>query len=918
MLTTNISRDVQACMEYYQQGLSLDDYYRNDQVKAFYNGKLAERLGLKDVEVTKENFSSLLHGIDPKSGERLRIRDIQNPRVGFDFTVNANKSISLIYSITKDPAILSALHHANTQMMKEIESYAQYQQSSETQRFYKYSKEILFSSYFHRNSRPTEFKDKNGKTIYAPDPHLHIHNFINAHTWNEDKKRFQALELGDAVYRRLPYFEKVFHSHLSHQIRMAGYQIERSENGFFELTGLSRATLEKFSNRTRAIEKFAKKNNITDPKIKGELGAKLRNSKTKTTIKEKELYDHWMSRLSPEELRAIHTLKGRTFERPKPLSLKDCVDKAISHHLEREAAAPTERIIATALTYGYGLYIPEDIRREINSRGTILQHEIEGMTYMTTEQMRLSEEKLITLATNGKGKYPALNPHYEPKDWFNNQQRNAVKTILSSASTDRTTILRGRAGVGKSTSLKAIAEGAALAGKSTYAASPTTQAAKLLSDDGFEATTVAALLHSQKLQERLRGQVLLLDEAGQCPLKDMSKVLSLSEKLDFRCVLSGDTRQHSPIGQDALSVLENQSKVESVTINQIMRQKSEAYKSAIQKLAVGRTREGFNDLDKKMNAIKEIPDHDKRINQIADDYIGSISKGRSAMIVSPTNFERSQISEVVRQKLKEKKQIKGKERILDQLINLSYTQSQKQDLVNYSENMVVKFSKNQKGGFKSGSHWEVLPLKKHGEVSVRNLKTGQVSKLPLENTKHLDVFSKAKAPLAKGDLIRLTQNIRTQGTKLNNGNHYTVKQLSKNGILLDNNKIIPNDTYHWTHGHVSTSHSAQSQTKDDVFISMSDRSFAAVNEQTLYVAASRGKYNASIYTSNKDDLKRAVVRSGTRVSAREVAEGHERRLLQQKQQAHHRAMNEKTKENERLQQREKTTSRGISKELSRH
>ncbi|MFY0689078.1 MAG: relaxase domain-containing protein [Cyclobacteriaceae bacterium] len=913
MLTNNISRDRISALQYYQQGLSLDDYYRSDQVDAVYKGKLAERLGLAGAEVSDDNFSALLSGV--VSGEKLRVRDLEQARVGYDFTANCQKSISLVYSITHDPAILEALQHANAQMMAEIEAYSQYQQNTETQRVYKYSGELVYSSYLHRATRPNLVKDSNGKSVLAPDPHLHVHNFVNAHTWNADKQRYQALELGDAVYRRLPYFEKVFHAHLAHGLQQAGYQIQRTENGFYELAGVSRSVLERFSNRTLAINDFADKHKITDPKVKGELGAKLRNAKSKASIKEKELFDHWLSRLSAEELSGIEHLKGKAFDRPEPLSLAACVDRAVSHHLEREAAAPYERVVSTALTYGYGSYLPDDVKNEISSREDILHHEIEGMEYITSEEMRVAEEKLIEMASSGKGKFPALNAEYIPKpEFLNQQQKHAISSILSTS--DRTIILRGLAGTGKSTLLKSVADGVQQSGKSLYAACPSTQAVKVLEEDGFEATTVAALLHSQKLQERLRNQVLVLDEAGQCPLKDMSKVLALSEKLGFRCVLSGDTRQHAPVGQDALKILETQSKVPLVTVNKIQRQKPEVFKAAVQKMATGRTLEGLNDLEKRMDAIREIPDHEERINKLADDYIDSVSKGRSGIIISPMNFEGAQINEIVRGKLKEKGVVKGKDREVDQLHGLSYTDSQKRDLVNYSENMVLRFSKNQKG-FRAGSHWQVLPVKNHKEVSLQDLKTGKVSQLPVSSAQHFEVYQKAKAPLAQGDLIRLTQNVRVEGKKLNNGNTYTVQKLSKKGITLDNGKTIPNDVYHWKHGHVFTSHSAQSKTKNDVFISMSDRSFAAVNEQSLYVAASRGQYNATIYTSSKDDLKRYVARSGVRVSAREVAEGHEQRVLQQKRQAHHRVLTEKQREHGRIQEQQKTASRSISKEFTR-
>lgn len=915
MLTTHIARDPSAALEYYQQGLSLDDYYRSGKVKAFFQGELAQRLGLKGTVVTDKMFASLLHNIDPVTGEKLRVRDRENARCGYDFCISVPKSVSVAYTFKKDKVIMEAIHSANKQMMKAVEAYAQIQENGE-RRVYKYSKEMLFSSYLHSTTRPSEYM-LGDELVLAPDMNYHIHNFIHSVSWNEEKQRFQALELGDGVYRRLPYFEKLFHAHLAFELQRAGYQIERRENGFFELAGISRSVVDRFSNRTKSIEKFAVEKGISDPKVKGELGAKLRLSKGDATVPEDQLVDHWASRLTSQELKTIRGLKRKIFIEPRTLSVTECVDRAISHHLEREAAAPKERVLATAMTYGYGPYLPDEYRRELEARDNILEHEIQGMSYITSMELYQAENKLIGLAASGKGMHPALNPHYQPvPGHLNTQQICAVQAILNS--TDRTLILRGSAGVGKSYLLKSVADGVVMAGKSLFAVTPSTQAAKVLSDEGFEATTVAALLHNPKLQEQLRNQVLLLDEAGLCGLKDMSEVLSLSKKLGFRCVLSGDTRQHAPVQHEALSILEKQAQVQTVTVNKIMRQKPEAYRAAIQKLAVGRTLEGFNDLDKKLGAIKEEGDHEKRLNQISDDYIASIARGRSALIVSPTNHEGSLINEMVRSKLKALGKLSGKERNFERLVNLSYTESQKRDLINYSKGMVVRFSKNQKGGLYAGSHWEILPVKNGKDISIRELKTGRTAKLPFEQVKHMEVFRKTTSSLASGDLIRLTQNVKTEGKKLNNGNTYQVEGFTRNGIRLNNGKVIPDDTYHWKHGYTETSHSSQGKTKDDVLISMSDLSFAAVSEKTLYVSASRGKYSATIYTSSRDDLRRAVARSGTRVTAREVAQGHEQRLLKQKQQAHHRAMNEKIKEHGRIHRKEKTVARSISQKPARH
>ncbi|MFY0601666.1 MAG: relaxase domain-containing protein [Cyclobacteriaceae bacterium] len=916
MLTSNVwsGSGISACLGYYNH-LSQEEqelgYYRSQEQGDTLKGKIAERLTISGKTLDDKIFSDLLHGI--YEGHKLRVRDVEGAKVGIDITVSVPKSISIVYEFTKDPVIKQAMLEANTEMMTALEAYAQYQNNSQTQRNYVYSGELLRCEFLHSKSRPSRVK-VGEKTVIGPSMNYHIHNFLFTTTYNKEKQRLQALEAGE-IFRRLPYFEKCFHAHLSKSLREAGYQIEHTRYGY-ELAGISNSVIERFSNRTAEIEQYALENNITDPKAKGEIGAKLRLSKKASTIKEEDLLDHWKSRLSSEELANIYALKGRTFDLPEPLSIEQVVERSLSHHLEREAAAQLPRVMATALSYSYGHYLPQDIRDEINKRENLVFHEIQGMDYLTSRELIQAEEKLISLSTEGKGRLPALHPSYEvQKDFLNEQQVKVVEAFLSS--TDRLMILKGRAGTGKSTTLNAIKKAAGLVGKSTYAASPTTQAANVLISDGIEATTVAALLHSPELQERLQNQILILDEAGLTGLHDLNAVLQLSKERNFRLLMSGDTRQHSPISHEALSILERDAQVKTVTLNKIMRQKPDAYKAAISKLATPRrTLEGYMDLDKKLDAIKEEPDHDKRLNQLTDEYIGSISQGRSALIVSPTNYEGDLINQLCRNKLKEKGRITGKDHVIDRLVNCSFTEAEKQRISNYSEGMMVRMSRNQKGGLWAGNHYEVMPRKDNKSVQVRDQKSGKTYDLPTAAPKHFEVFQKTQSPLAKGDLIRLTQNTKAlQGNKLSNGSTHRIEAIHKNNIKLDNGKTVPKDFYHWKPGYAETSHSSQGKTTDDVFISMSDLSMAAVNEQTLYVSASRGRHSVSIYTSSKEDLKKAVARSATRVTAREVAAGHDLRVLRQKQQVHNQALNEKKIANERIHETRQRTPGELSKEL---
>lgn len=883
MLGIHKSYNGEAATIYFKEGLSREGrYYLNDTLNVVWHGKTAQYLGLHGKEISSEDFSALVHNKNPKTGKRLTVRDAQNRRAGFDLTFSAVKSVSVVHALTKDENILKAHKKAYQAAMSEIEQNMQTQANIGDERFYEATGNIIYGAFDHFTSRPCEVTKKD-KTLYISDPQLHTHCYMPNVTWNPHKQRYQALEIGN-IHRLAPYYEAVYHAHLSHELKKAGYTIKRTAERY-EIQGITPEIIQKFSNRSELIEQVAAEKGVTDPVKKAELGVTTRHSKAKA-VSEKELYSYWQERLSPNELAALHQLKEKTFATPPPITVKEAVDQALAHFLERNSVVQEKRLLAYALTLGYGQLLPKDVAQELHTRDTILRSKQDTVSYITTREMVWEENKLINDTVAGKGMFPALHPEYQPKQVFLNEgQRKAIATLLTSK--DQFTLLKGAAGVGKTSLLTEVRDAVSEVDKSLFAFAPSSQAVSVLNKEGFEAHTIAALLHNPKLQEQLYNNVLLVDEAGMCGVKTLSQIVALAKKYEARCVLSGDTRQHSsPEYGDAMRLLETHAGLRTATIQKIMRQKPVAYKAAVQQLAQGKTIEGYHMLDK-MNAIKEIPEHEERLHKIASDYVQSVTNNRSALIVSPTNYEGRLLNQAVREQLKAKGSIQGKEKQFEILQNLSFTEAQKKDAVNYESGQIVRFVKNQKGGFKAGNHYEVI-VGNNREMRLKDMQSGQTFPLPCQTPEQYQVYQRSQAFLAKGDSIRLTNNNKTlEGTKVTNGSTYEVKGFSKDGIQLTNGKTLSNDIRHWKYAYADTSHAAQGKTCQDVFISMSDLSFSATNQASLYVAASRAKQSVTIYTSDKEELKKAVTKSAERMTAMEVAKQHTPSIINKRMQRQH-------------------------------
>jgi hypothetical protein len=95
--------------------------------------------------------------------------------------------------------------------------------------------------------------------------------------------------------------------------------------------------------------------------------------------------------------------------------------------------------------------------------------------------------------------------------------------------------------------------------------------------------------------------------------------------------------------------------------------------------------------------------------------------------------------------------------------------------------------------------------------------------------------------------------------------------------IVDKGWVIAKDFGHLAHGYVVTSHAAEGKTVDKVFAGISSQSFPATNQRTLYVALTRGREQAVVFTDDKKELLKAAERPDEPLSALALAESHRRK-----------------------------------------
>lgn len=827
------------------------DYYSEGQeLIGSWGGKAASMLGLDGI-VDKASFEQLCDNLNPSTGKPLTVRTRAERTVGYDFTFSVPKSVSLLYALSGDQDILDAFRASVDETMREIEAEMKTRVRRERQDIDRTTGNMAWAEFIHTTSRPVDG---------VPDPQLHAHVFAFNTTWDSEEKRWKAGQFRE-LKRDAPYFQAAFRVRLANRLQDIGCGIERKRDDF-EIAGIKADVLKRFSRRTAVIEKLAEELGITDPDRKGELGAESREKKGKP-LSINELRKSWDARLTNDERKAIAAVHRRE-KQPKRMGNQEAmaVDHAINHSFVREAVVAERKIVTEALKRGLGAVKVQDVLNE-TARRPLVRSTLDGRPMATTREMLALESKVIEFAKGGRGRCRPLGDPNRPcsREWFNEGQKNAIRHVLGSR--DRVMIIRGVAGTGKTTLEQEIGEALAEAGKPVVAIAQSVKASRevLRQEAGFaSADTVARFLKDKEMQEAARGGVILVDEASLLGTRDMHQIFVVAESVNARVLLVGDRKQHRSVtAGEPLKLLQENAGLKVAEVTDILRQQGD-YKKAAKALSEGRAAEALEELDK-LGWVRQVEDSE-RYQQMADSFFSAITekkrdgKQKTALVVSPTHAEGERITSAIRIGLKSTGKLAG-ERVVRSWVPVHLTDAQKADATEYEPGCLLQFHQNAKG-YTKGARVVV------GEEDV----------LPTEFASRYSVCRPADLALAPGDRIRITAGGKTKDGKhrLSNGALLTVEGFNKHGdIIADNGWIIDRDFGHLTHGYCTTSHANQGMTVDKVLVGIASESFAATDQRTAYVALTRGKEQAIIFTDDRQALLKAASRADEPVSATELA-----------------------------------------------
>jgi conjugative relaxase-like TrwC/TraI family protein len=860
MLRVVAHKSAAAALKYFDEGLKREDYYaKGQEVPGKWHGRAAKRLGLSG-NVERKDFAALVENRHPETGARLTPRTKMERRVGYDLTFSVPKSVSLLHALGGDTQILAAFREAVVETMAEVEALASTRVRKGGAQGERITGNLAWAEFVHFTSRPVGG---------IPDCHLHCHVFAPNLTFDEVESRWKAASWMN-IKKDAPYSDAVFEARLAHKLVQLGYEIERTSIGW-EIAGIPRSLVDKFSRRTAQIEKLAREKGITNPKDLDALGALTREGKRRGLTHE-DLKKAWEARLSPEEKELISKVassrRGKSADRKETISPRKAFDDACEKLFAKSSVIEVKRLLEQTLRYGVGQITPEAAWSEFMRRDMIVK-DISGETLCTSVDVLSEEIALINFVRTSRGTCAPLVPGILRLggEGLSAEYEAAARHVLKS--NDQVIGVRGAAGTGKTTLMREVARQIEAAGLKLFAFAPSADASRgKLREDGFtNAETVAHLLMNKRLQEEIRGQVIWIDEAGTIGIADMAAVMRLAGSSTW-VILTGDTAQHAPIPRgDPFRLVQAYAGLKVAELTEIHRQQREVYRKAVAAFSKGDLRTGFRRLDE-LGAIVEVADDAERYRMLAEDYL-HLSRRGSVLVVSPTHAEGAKVTEAIREARKQAGQL-GPEKLFTQFQNLQWEEPDRRRSENFAPGLVVQFHQNAPG-IPRGTLLRVVGIE-NGAVLAAPI-TGDKINLPLEHASRFLVYEERQINLAAGDRIRITRGGESEnGRRLNNGNLFTIRKIGRDGaITLNTGAVLGPAHGHLTHGYCQTSHAAQGQSVQHVLVAQSADSFFSSSREGFYVSVSRAKESVRVYTDDRLELERAVGFSSARTSGIELA-----------------------------------------------
>jgi conjugative relaxase-like TrwC/TraI family protein len=865
-----------------------DDYYAEGGLSpSEWNGKGAEELGLSG-DVDRDRFRELLDG--KVAGQQLgTVRDGQlEHRPGWDVTLSAPKSVSIMAEVAGDRRLMEAHGQAVKTALAHVEAHmaaTRVRHGGSVMR--EATGNLVVASFQHGTSR-------------AQDPQLHTHNVIMNMTQGEDGS-WRSLE-PRAIYQLQKQIGAIYRQELALKVRELGYEIVPDKESMFEIKGVSADVRAAFSTRSAEIEAALGERGTT----REEASAAQKQVAALDTRQAKMATDHGALVADWREIadrtgfgenarlalvREAETKAANAVHLPDPL----VADRAVAHAAdklgERQSVFSVAALHEEAGRVGLGKVSYAEIGDAIGratKEGELIDRTFldrRGATFagFTTRQNIAAEKTLLRIEARGRGALaPIASPLAAAKAvavaaaqaersgfGWNADQKTATEQLLTSR--NRITAVQGYAGTTKTTTVLAtFAREAEARGVSVVALAPTASAAMALGEAlGARSYTVAR--HLLVPEGSAPGQPIawIVDEASLLSARDTARLFELAEQHDARLILVGDVKQLGSVEAGAAFAQLQTAGMETATLGEIVRQSNAATKEAVLASIEGDAKKALAALDRGGGQIVEHADRACRFAAIAECYAGLDKTARArTLVIEPSREGRDALTADIRTALVRSGSLSGPAVAVESLVNKGLTRVEARDPLSYDRGDLVRFTRDYADkGVVRGEAYRVEavdPVK--AAIALKSEDGREVDwRLRQWGAGKVQVFAPQNMDLRSGDNIRFTRNDRDAG-RINGtrGEITAIDEQARTATVLGargQTQTLDLDSArdrHIAHAYVDTAFAAQGRTADHVIIHADSKATNLVDQRSFYVGISRAKESATIVTDDRTKLTSAI------------------------------------------------------------
>ena len=859
------------------------NYWSRDlQGHSEWQGKLAEQWGLQGG-VGSEHFARLSEGQHPHTEEQLVRHQVARTyegkfgrevtstehRAGWDATFSVPKSVSLTALVGGDDRVREAHRESVRAALQELERYTQARignvHAPET------SGKFIAATFEHDTARPVD-------GYAAPQLHTHavIFNVTQRENGLENGKQMRALQPHE-MFVSQRYVTAVYRSELALRLEKLGYELERGKHGQPEIKGYTKEYLEASSPRREQIKDHLREQGI-DGAAAAQIAA-LHTRDRKELLSPGEVLQRHRELAAQYGHQADHVVAqarqhGQYQIREPEVQAKQAVTWARDHVFERSAVQDRRAILETALVRGMGETTYARIQQEFERRieaGEFreVSHVGAGRQYTTAVMIRMEREIVGRMQQGNRRDYsdpmlvsPQMRIATEDRHpELNASQRQAVDEIFLSR--EKVVGLDGIAGAGKTTTLSVIREGAEAEGYRVEGFAPTSRAAQKLGEAGMETSTLQKHLVRGRQPDGGEKRLYVLDESSLASTRQVHEFVNRLHPND-RVLLVGDRRQHEAVEAGRPFAQLQDAGMKTVKLEEIVRQIDPELKEVVEQLARGEVREAIQNLDLQ-GRVHEIQGHDDRIAAIAKDYAKS---PENTLVISPDNRSRMGINERVHSELQRIGLVSNEEHRVRTLVpRQDLTGADRTWAERYEVGNVLRYSRASKEtGIGKGTYAQVKSIDAPTNRLTVELQDGTQRTYDPRRQQGVSVFHEDMRSFSVGDRIQFTapaNNLRVANREL--GTIESIDGVGRLCLRMDGGRTVELDPIkhpHLDHGYAMTSHSSQGQTADRVLIHVDTELGAKdlLNSRMAYVAVSRGRYDARIYTNNAATLGQELSR----------------------------------------------------------